>query len=906
MTYYNWRGQPMPESAPEQGRIAGTAAGGETMTAPAGATSVSGEGGGDLLIGSSGDNRLWITDPHDVVQEQPNGGIDTEIGWTSIKLAPNVENLTVNGAFNYAVGNSQANLIVVDDATHWLYGGAGDDVLVGGPSQKSTFIVKAGEGSDVIYNWNGNDQVQLLGYGFNTAAQIRGAMTQQGADTVLALPNGESLTFRGVTPGAFADRQFLLPLDTSKLGAMTFADEFNSLQVYNPSAGTGLWRADFGGNLKDQWAYTLVSNGEQQVYVQPGFQGRGEAALGINPFSVSNGALTISASNIPTDQQYAAWGANYSSGMLNTLGMFEQKYGYFEMRAEMPTSIGAWPAFWMMPHPFVSGVEADITEGLAATPNFDYVRAAGGTETQYDNTYKIDPAGFHTYGMLWTPSTVTFYYDGVAVLQGATPASWTQPMAMILNLAVGGWGGNPNAATFPANLKIDYVHAYALADGSTQVVHDTPVAPVATLHDDGATGGQANVPVAFADGGQPVTSANIQVFGAHPATLPPGKTFVIWEDSGAVFGAVSDGATLGKATALMAGTASQFTGAGTWLSDGKVAFSYLMPSASGHDAWAMVFDPVKLTFTRQDLGPATGEVHFVATAVGGFAVSWHAPDGTVQARGYDEYAYGGDVPGWYGPVRQVTGDFVGVTADGHVIAANGSGQELYDLMGASTAPGTSPGATPGATAGPDVLQASSSLTDIHAGAGNDTITGWSGRDTLWGDDGNDSIVGGSGFDNVNGNKGDDTIDGGSGGGDWLVGGQGNDLITSHASDDILYGNIGNDTLNGGVGSEIIRGGQNDDVLYGGAGNDWLSGDRGSDTITGGAGADIFHSFADAGMDRVTDFNLAEGDRVMLDPGSVYTVNQVGADTIIALTGGAQMVLVGVQASSLTGAWIFGA
>lgn len=47
-------------------------------------------------------------------------------------------------------------------------------------------------------------------------------------------------------------------------------------------------------------------------------------------------------------------------------------------------------------------------------------------------------------------------------------------------------------------------------------------------------------------------------------------------------------------------------------------------------------------------------------------------------------------------------------------------------------------------------------------------------------------------------------------------------------------------------------------------------------------------------------------RVQLDPGSVYTVSQVGTDTVIALTGGAQMVLVGVQASSLNGAWIFGA
>ena len=69
------------------------------------------------------------------------------------------------------------------------------------------------------------------------------------------------------------------------------------------------------------------------------------------------------------------------------------------------------------------------------------------------------------------------------------------------------------------------------------------------------------------------------------------------------------------------------------------------------------------------------------------------------------------------------------------------------------------------------------------------------------------------------------------------------------------------------------------------------------------GADIFHSFGDAGLDRVTDFNRAQGDRVLLDAGTTYTVAQSGADTVISMTGGAQMVLVGVSMSSLTDGWI---
>ena len=89
MTYFNYLGQPMPETAAEQSHIDGTAAGGETIQAPAGNSSIAGDGGGDKLIGSSGDNTFFIDDPHDVVVEQPGGGIDTENGFTGIIAANN-------------------------------------------------------------------------------------------------------------------------------------------------------------------------------------------------------------------------------------------------------------------------------------------------------------------------------------------------------------------------------------------------------------------------------------------------------------------------------------------------------------------------------------------------------------------------------------------------------------------------------------------------------------------------------------------------------------------------------------------------------------------------------------------------------------------------------------------------
>jgi Ca2+-binding RTX toxin-like protein len=206
-----------------------------------------------------------------------------------------------------------------------------------------------------------------------------------------------------------------------------------------------------------------------------------------------------------------------------------------------------------------------------------------------------------------------------------------------------------------------------------------------------------------------------------------------------------------------------------------------------------------------------------------------------------------------------------------------------------------------------VLRAQAGQTDVEGGSADDTISGWAGGDYLRGNSGDDSIVGGAGFDDINGNKGNDTIDGGAGAGsDWLVGGQNNDSITAHAGQNLLYGNLGNDTLQGGNGGDILRGGQGDDSIAGGSGNDFVSGDRGADTESGGAGADIFHTSQDAGVDRVLDFSLAQGDRVELDPGTTFTVSQVGADTVIDLGNGNEMILAGVQMSTLTPGWIFGA
>ena len=213
-------------------------------------------------------------------------------------------------------------------------------------------------------------------------------------------------------------------------------------------------------------------------------------------------------------------------------------------------------------------------------------------------------------------------------------------------------------------------------------------------------------------------------------------------------------------------------------------------------------------------------------------------------------------------------------------------------------------------AGDDVIRGYGINDSLFGGLGDDTI--YAGGQQfgaipisryLRGDEGNDQIYGAGGFDDINGNAGNDTAHGGDGD-DWCVGGKDNDLLFGDAGGDVVWGNLGNDTLDGGDGDDQVRGGQGDDSVSGGAGNDFVSGDRGNDTVAGGNGADLFHGSQDAGIDRVIDFHLAQGDRVMLDPGTTYAVSQVGADTVIDMGGANQMILVGVQMSTLTPGWIF--
>ena len=205
-------------------------------------------------------------------------------------------------------------------------------------------------------------------------------------------------------------------------------------------------------------------------------------------------------------------------------------------------------------------------------------------------------------------------------------------------------------------------------------------------------------------------------------------------------------------------------------------------------------------------------------------------------------------------------------------------------------------------AGADSIDGGGGSDTLDGGDGADTVAGGVGDDAIRGLAGDDSIDGGAGDDDVNGNTGADIVLGGEGA-DIVRGGQGNDLISGGAGDDPhVNGNLGDDQVFGGDGRDTLFGGQGLDALYGEAGDDQLSGDLGDDTLTGGPGADRFVLRVGGGLDRVTDFSSAEGDRVLLAPGAAYTVAAQGGDVVVDLGGGDRLTLTGVTMATL-GDWL---
>ena len=269
------------------------------------------------------------------------------------------------------------------------------------------------------------------------------------------------------------------PNDTGNTGNLLWSQEFNG--PAGTGASTSAWTA-------------LLGNG----YSQLGFANYGTGEIESNSPSAAiedgDGNLVITAS-----KQSGVW----TSSRLWTQGKVSFQYGQLEARIQLPVGSYNWPALWMLgsnylfPNgasgsvPWPNSGEIDIMESLANNSVNQSTLHANILGTRYDwnggagvtiHSPQMDlTAGFHTFGMLWEPNSISFTLDGqvygsdtfnnsviTQTVAGTTTTFNTQgvwpfnkPFFLILNNAI------PQSATSlpdgtSSQMKVDWIRYYAL------------------------------------------------------------------------------------------------------------------------------------------------------------------------------------------------------------------------------------------------------------------------------------------------------------------------------------------------------------------------------------------------------------------------------------------------------------
>lgn len=180
--------------------------------------------------------------------------------------------------------------------------------------------------------------------------------------------------------------------------------------------------------------------------------------------------------------------SGYYSACIETSNLYEQKYGYFEVRCILPKSAGMWSAFWFMNEGVYNvdgsgedGTEIDVFESMYCKDSYWGAGNAVASNLHFDGYnegHQYQTAGkyfvnnpyeeFNTYGLEWNENEYIFYINGVESGRSSFGGVSKNPEHMILSCEVSGEDGVPTTKrgntidkdNMPADFIVDYVRAY--------------------------------------------------------------------------------------------------------------------------------------------------------------------------------------------------------------------------------------------------------------------------------------------------------------------------------------------------------------------------------------------------------------------------------------------------------------
>jgi beta-glucanase (GH16 family) len=240
----------------------------------------------------------------------------------------------------------------------------------------------------------------------------------------------------------------------------------------SPSPGPA-WSDEFDGPAgapPDPAAWSMMTGGHWMNGGSPELQ-----CYTKRPENVSQnglGQLRITARYEPGSTYCSGETNDYTSARLDTRPLNGFTYGRIEARIQLPAAAGSWPAWWLVGSTgtWPSAGEIDILEYRhgpapgAAHQAIHSSTTSGGhwqVSTDVSGTWT---AGWHRYGIDWSKDRIDFQIDGVtrwtrtpANLPAGVNWPFNRSFGLLLNVAVGNWGGTPDPAQFPAEMLVDWV-----------------------------------------------------------------------------------------------------------------------------------------------------------------------------------------------------------------------------------------------------------------------------------------------------------------------------------------------------------------------------------------------------------------------------------------------------------------
>lgn len=229
------------------------------------------------------------------------------------------------------------------------------------------------------------------------------------------------------------------------------------------------WHDEFDGNVLNS-NYWNVIQGLRRVAINT------DKAV-----TVTNGCLVLTT--------YTEQGKNYT-GFVNTRGKVLSGYGYYEASIQSSNTPGNWSAFWLQ-SPYImqtnvlnnpkNGVEIDVFEHRFTdahhvdwTDGGDHALHWNGYDKKFHkSSVHFDPnlgvrSGFHTYGLLWTSNSYSFFVDGRQTwTTNHLVSSISEFVLLSSEIEDKGWagdvpeGGYPGLADSQIKMYVDYVRYYA-------------------------------------------------------------------------------------------------------------------------------------------------------------------------------------------------------------------------------------------------------------------------------------------------------------------------------------------------------------------------------------------------------------------------------------------------------------